>query len=99
MKKRYTIKDPNIKNFVEAMDGFFNMMDEPNFEGMFNRGDYYSQTEVLKTYKVSSKRYQELLEEHGVEPIRRPVQMEGYEVNTLYVLKEDLEKLNLEKRS
>jgi hypothetical protein len=65
---------------------------------MFNRGEYLSQTQVLKAYKVNAKAYQDLLQQHNIPVVSNHAQMEGYKVTTRYVLKIDVEKLNLQLR-
>lgn len=67
-------------------------------EHPFPRHLYYSQTDVLRRYRVSARDYQALLEERGIEPVKRVVILDGYEVETIYVLITDVEKLNLEQR-
>lgn len=67
-------------------------------EHSFPRHLYYSQTDVLRRYRISAKDYQRLLEERGIEPVRRAVMLDGYKVETTYVLIDVVEKLNLEQR-
>jgi 3-mercaptopyruvate sulfurtransferase SseA len=64
----------------------------------FPRHLYYSQTDVLRGYRISAKAYQALLEERGIEPVKRVVVLDGYQVETVYVLISEVEKLNLEQR-
>lgn len=65
---------------------------------MFSRSEYLSQSEVLKTFKITAKAYQELLVQQDVRTVRREADMGGYRVRTLYVKKGDVERLQLEKR-
>jgi hypothetical protein len=69
-----------------------------NFSGMFDRSKYYSQTEALKIFKISMARYKRCLLENNIPVVSHPVDLGGYLVDTKYVLKEDIEKLNLSKR-
>ena len=61
---------------------------------MFERNKYYSQTEVLKKYKISLKQFRDLLKNMNV--IKKKIDLGNYEVITCYVLKEELESLDLE---
>lgn len=66
---------------------------------MFNREAYLSQTEIVKNYKVSVKKFKELLKEHNIPVVSNKADLGLYSVNTVYILKEDIGKLNLDKRN
>lgn len=66
---------------------------------MFPREKYYSQTEIIKTYQISVKRFKELVQKHNIPVLSKNVNLGTYSVNTVYVLREDVEKLKLNKRN
>ena len=66
---------------------------------MFNRKLYYSQTDVVKRFKVSIKQFKQLLVENNIPQINKEINLGMFEVTTIYVLKSDIDKLNLEIRS
>lgn len=74
------------------------LLEAVNLE-MFNREAYLSQTEIVKNYKVSVKKFKELLNEHNIPVVSHKADLGLYSVNTIYILKEDLSKLNLDKRN
>lgn len=65
---------------------------------MFNRSQYYSQTEATKVYKLSIKQFKQLIADHQIQQVNKDIQFEGYTVTTVYVLKAEIDKLNLPKR-
>ncbi|GAA4326104.1 hypothetical protein [Flaviaesturariibacter amylovorans] len=62
---------------------------------MFPRHNYYSQTEVLTKYQISQQAYKKLLQDQGIEPVSKTVDLGGYPVTTCYVEKEKIDALNL----
>lgn len=65
---------------------------------MFPRHLYYSQSEVCTKYQITPRMYQELLVERNIPQVNKVVDLGGYTVTTRYVLKEDVESLNLNTR-
>lgn len=59
----------------------------------FNREKYYSITDVLKKYLISSKQYKELIKD--LPKVGREADLGIFKVNAVYVLREDIEGLNL----
>lgn len=66
---------------------------------MFPREQYYSQTEIVKRYKVSVKKCKELIQAHNIPVLSKKIDLGGYFVDTIYVPKEAIDKLNLTKRN
>jgi hypothetical protein len=62
----------------------------------FPREMYYSQTEALKIYKISAEDYKELIKD--LPQINKKIDLGGYQVITIYVLRELIDNLNLKKR-
>lgn len=61
---------------------------------MFNRSDYFSQTEACRLYKLTLKKFKKLIE--GIETVNNTVTMyspdgKPYEITTIYVLKKDFQ--------
>lgn len=65
---------------------------------MFKRDLYYSITEVVKIFKITAKDYKSLLIQNNIPAIKKPVNLGNYQVESIYVLKSDVESLNLKKR-
>lgn len=63
---------------------------------MFQRHLYYSQTEVLKKYQISLKKYKEILP--TLTQINNVVDMGTHTLTTIYVLRTDIERLGLKER-
>ena len=61
----------------------------------FKRSNYYSQTEVIKTYKISVKGYQQMIADHSFYVVSVPINQGDYTMMTIYVAKQDVESLNL----
>lgn len=61
----------------------------------FPRELYYSQTEACKKFKISVKQFKQMLIDHSITVVSHRVDLGGFEVDTIYVLKEDIDKLNL----
>ncbi|WP_186458717.1 hypothetical protein [Mucilaginibacter achroorhodeus] len=63
---------------------------------VFQRSDYYSQTELTKLLKLSVKKVKLFLKDNNIPVIERPVELgdsnkkENFTVTALYVLKSDL---------
>lgn len=62
---------------------------------MFPRDKYYSKTEVIKKFKISSKKYDILVKERGFSEINTLIDLGHYQMTTRYVLKKDIDTLNL----
>lgn len=65
---------------------------------MFPRHKYYSITEVVKLYKITSEAYKKLLVDTKTPVVENTINLSEYSVNAKYVLKEDVDKLGLQKR-
>ncbi len=67
-----------------------------------NRNYYYSQTEVVKLFKVSINRFKQLIIENNISVVSHELMMgtllKPYTVTTIYILKDDVTKMNLEPR-
>lgn len=66
---------------------------------MFFRVQYYSQTEIVKTFQVSVKVLKARLINHQVLVVEKDVDQGEFRAKASYVLKEDIEKLKLQCRS
>ena len=62
--------------------------------GLFERDEYCSQTEICKLYRISSKKFKELLLVHYV-PVKTNLITYGnyYSLTAKYYLKSDIDKL------
>ena len=65
---------------------------------MFPRNKYYSQTDVLKKYKINAKDYQDILQQKKIDIVSKDINLGEFNVKTIYVLKKDVEVLNLQLR-
>lgn len=65
---------------------------------LFDRDKYYSQTDVVKKFKISVKKYKELLKEKGFKVHTTHIDYVTYTIDTIYVLKSDIDSLGLELR-
>lgn len=65
---------------------------------MFPRNQYYSQTELVKTFQISSKKLKEAIVANNIPVIKKDIDLGEYSVKGLYVLKTDIAKLNLKPR-
>ena len=65
---------------------------------MFLRHQYYSQTELTKLFKISVKGVKQLIVDHQLVVTSKPVDLGEYTVESVYINKEDIDKLNLPKR-
>lgn len=65
---------------------------------MFDRHNYYTQTEVVKTFDINVKGLKQLILDHQIEVVTKDVDLGTYSVKAIYINKEDLVRLNLEKR-
>jgi hypothetical protein len=65
---------------------------------MFPRSEYYSQTEVLKLYKVNADTYKRILTEKNIPTVNKQIDLGGYMATTIYVLKSDVHALGLTPR-
>lgn len=65
---------------------------------MFNRGAYYSQTEVLKQFKISRKAYNKLIVDLQLPVVSKSINLGEFSVKTVYIEKEIIDKLNLQKK-
>jgi hypothetical protein len=64
----------------------------------FPHSQYYSQTEVVRKYRVSVKAFKQLLVDRNIQVVSREADLGDLKVKTVYVRKEDINKLKLEKR-
>jgi hypothetical protein len=65
---------------------------------MFEREKYYFQTDVLKNYKISAKKFKQLLHKKNI-PIKSLDANMGYcQLKTIYILKTDIDNLSLSVR-
>lgn len=65
---------------------------------MFDRDLYYSKTDVIKKYKISSKKFDILVSEVGLKEVHTDIVYPDYTITTRYILKSEIESLNLELR-
>lgn len=64
----------------------------------FNRSEYYSQTDVLRLFKISRVKYHALLKERNLNTLSVTIDMGDYTMVTKYVKREIIDNLGLEKR-
>lgn len=64
----------------------------------FKRADYYSQTDVVKLFKISVKAFKQAILANNITQVNIDINMGDYSMVTVYVAKEDIDKLNLELR-
>jgi len=67
------------------------------FGGM-ERSKYYSQTDVLKKYKLSAEQYKLLIDQHQITTYQPKIDLGTYQVQAIYTLKSEIDSLNLELR-
>lgn len=65
---------------------------------MFPRNLYFSQTEVIKLFKITPKAYKALLEAQKIPVVSTTIDYNTYTLKTLYALKSNVMKLNLHPR-
>lgn len=65
---------------------------------MFARNTYYSQTQIIKQFKISAKQLKELLSSKNIPVISKSVDLGEYSVDAMYITKEAIDKLNLQLR-
>jgi len=65
---------------------------------LFQRDLYYSQTDVIRKYKISVKKYKELIKEKGFNIHSVHIDYITYSMDTIYILKSDIDSLGLELR-
>lgn len=68
-----------------------------NFATM-NRSQYYSQTELLKTFKISLNKLNELVDKGTLQPKTQSVNLGTYSVVARYFDKVQVDTLRLERR-
>lgn len=64
----------------------------------FPRGQYYSQTELVKTFQISIKGAKQLITDGLVDVVTKDVDLGEYSVKALYYPKDVVDKLTLKKR-
>jgi DNA invertase Pin-like site-specific DNA recombinase len=64
----------------------------------FPRDTYYSQTEIIKTFKISAGALNKLITAHQIPATNLPINLGTYSVISKYYHKEDIDKLNLQLR-
>lgn len=63
---------------------------------MFIRNSYYSQTEAVKKFRITVKKYKEIIKD--MEQVNREIDLGGYTVTTIYIRKELIDALKIELR-
>ena len=64
----------------------------------FRRVNYYSQTEITKTFNISLKQLNKLITDNQITPVTKDVDLGLYSVKAKYYIKNDIDKLDLPKR-
>lgn len=65
---------------------------------MIDRSKYYSQTEVIKKFKISREKYHQLIIDNNIAFETVLIDYKTYQINTIYILKETIDKMNLQLR-
>ncbi len=66
---------------------------------MFDRDSYYSKTDVVKKFKISSKKFDALVSEKALKEVNNDIVYFDYTITTRYILKSDIDSLNLQLRT
>ena len=61
----------------------------------FNRNNYYSQTDVVKKYRISIIKYKQLIQDNNIPIESFEADLGGYKVKTVYVSKEVIDALKI----